>query len=338
MIVHEPEQSIVVRVPNWLGDTVMALPSLVALRAARPKARITAVGRWAPLLSGQGVADVLLSYPRGLRERLDFGRALGQEPPDLAILLAHSLESALAACRWRARRRLGFDTDGRRLLLTDVVPLPSPRRHQIDEYAHLLRAEDVEVGDDPAPAWRLSPATSVDSEVEALLEAAGIGPGARVIGLHLGAAFGPSKLWPPESFARLAARLGREGLRPLLLGSAADSEMALAVAAAAEAPLRSLVGRDRPALLPGLLARLSCLVSGDTGVAHLAAALGVPTVTLFGPTDPRLTAPRAKTARALCRNVPCSPCFLGDCPIDHICLRGIDPEEVAALVRAAEYA
>jgi len=106
------------------------------------------------------------------------------------------------------------------------------------------------------------------------------------------------------------------------------------VAAARRAP-RSLVGRDRAALLPWLLSRLACLVSGDTGVAHLAAALGVPTVTLFGPTDPRLTAPRSRAAQVLSRAVPCSPCFLASCPIDHICLRSITVEEVERAVRTA---
>ncbi|HXJ79333.1 MAG TPA: lipopolysaccharide heptosyltransferase II [Candidatus Methylomirabilis sp.] len=335
MIVDHQPRSIVVRMPNWLGDTVMALPALAALRGARPEARITVMGRWAPLLSGQGVADIVLSYPPRLRDRLHVARSLRPERPDLALLLANSLEAALAAWNWGAKRRLGFDTDGRRWLLTDIVPRPWPRLHQTDEYAVLLRAEGVPVPDNASPAWRLPLHRSSDAEVDALLETAGIPPETRVVGLHLGTAFGPSKLWPPESFGRLAARLAGDGLRPLLLGSLEDRHTALAVAAAASVPLPSLVGRDRPALLPRLLARLRCLVSADTGVAHLAAALGVPTVTLFGPTDPRLTAPRAKAARVLFRQVACSPCFLTDCPIDHICLRGIDPAEVEAHVRDA---
>ena len=98
---------IVVRTPNWLGDTVMALPTLAALRAAEPHARITLVGRWAPLLAGQGVADVLLLYPKPLAARRYLARALAAERPDLVILLPNSLESALAAWRWRAPRRLG---------------------------------------------------------------------------------------------------------------------------------------------------------------------------------------------------------------------------------------
>ena len=141
MIVDHQPRSIVVRMPNWLGDTVMALPALAALRGARPEARITVMGRWAPLLSGQGVADIVLSYPPRLRDRLHVARSLRPERPDLALLLANSLEAALAAWNWGAKRRLGFDTDGRRWLLTDIVPRPWPRLHQTDEYAVLLRAE-----------------------------------------------------------------------------------------------------------------------------------------------------------------------------------------------------
>src|SRR5215475_13487675 len=324
---------IAVRTPNWLGDTVMALPALAALRAARPEARIVLVGRWAHLLSGQAVANILLPYPTPIHDRLTFARNLREEPPDLALLLVNSMEAAVATWQWEARRRVGFDTDARRMFLTDAIGLPSPRRHQVDEYGLLLGASGITLEENARPVWRLR--SVVDKEIDTLFSSAGVGRDQRVVGLHLGAAFGPSKRWPPKSFARLAALLDRNALCPLLLGPSESKEMATAIAEDAGCPVPSLVGRDRPALLPGLFDRLACLVSGDTGVAHLAAALRVPTVTLFGPTDPRRTAPRAKTARVLCRHVACAPCFLTECPIDHICMTGIDPEEVLYEVRSA---
>jgi heptosyltransferase-2 len=326
--------TIVVRTPNWLGDTVMALPMLTALRAAEPEARITLVGRWATLLAGQGVADVALPYPKPLGARRRLARALAAEWPDVAVLLPSSLESALAAWCWRAARRVGYATDGRVALLTDALPLPVPRRHQIDEYAALLAPLGV-TGGAAVPSWKLAPDPAQNAEVRQLLAGAGLADGARAVGLHLGAAFGSSKLWPAEAFGRLAERLPAIGLTPLLLGTAEDAPAAAAVARAAGAPVPSLVGRDRPALLPRLLARLDCLVSGDTGIAHLAAAVGVATVTLFGPTDARLTAPRGRASRALERPVPCAPCFLARCPIDHICLTRIEPDEVLDEIRRA---
>jgi heptosyltransferase-2 len=158
---------------------------------------------------------------------------------------------------------------------------------------------------------------------------------APLVGLHLGTAVGGAKLWPALSFARLADRLRQASLVPVLLGSPADAAGAAAVLAATRTPIPSLVGRDRPALLPGLLSRLACVVSGDTGVAHLAAAVGVPTVTLFGPTDPTRTAPRATKSRAVRGSAPCAPCFLTTCPIDHVCLRGVSVSSVAAAVTEA---
>jgi len=327
------EAVILVRGPNWLGDTIMALPALRALRAEWPKARITLAGRWASLLAGQGVADVLLPYPTDARERARFNRALGAAGADVAVLFPSSLESAIAARRWRARRRVGFDADARGLLLTDAIPLPAPREHQVDEYARLLEPLGIRVRD-ATPTWTLGRDAAADRAVDALLAEVGLGA-PRPVGLHIGAAFGPSKLWPPASFARLADALASDGLAPVLLGAPSDAEAAERVIAASPRPLASLVGRDRPALLPRLFSRLRCLVSGDTGVAHLAAAVGTPTVTLFGPTDPWLTAPRGGGARAVSRATPCAPCFLATCPIEHRCLRDIEPGDVAGQVRAA---
>ncbi|HET8577306.1 MAG TPA: lipopolysaccharide heptosyltransferase II [Methylomirabilota bacterium] len=325
---------IVVRAPNWLGDTVMALPALRALHAARPASRITVVGPWAPLLSGQGVGDILLPYPHGLGERRRLARALRPERPELAVLLPNSFESALAAWRWGARRRVGFDADGRGALLTDAIPLPSPRQHQVDEYATLIAFLGVPV-EERLPVWRLPEDRLETQKVTALLAQAGAAADKRLVGLHLGAAFGSSKLWPSEFFGRLAGRLLEEGAQPVLMGVPADERTAAAVVQSARCAVPSLVGRDRAASLPRLLARLDCLVSGDTGVAHLAAALRIPTVTLFGPTDKRLTAPRSVSAQVLDHDAPCAPCFLPACPIDHICLRGIGPDEVHARVRQA---
>jgi heptosyltransferase-2 len=325
---------IVVRSPNWLGDTVMALPALRALRDAEPDARVAVVGRWAGLLAGQGVADLLLDYPADRRRRRRLARRLAQDPPDLALLLPNSFESALSALRWRARRRVGFANDARAILLTDAVPLPAPRLHQTDEYRLLVRAVAGESGCDE-PRWVRHPPEGAEDEVSELMAGAGLPRSARLVGLHLGVASGPAKRWAAARWAALSDALATAGIVPVLLGGAADVPAAEAAIAAARFRPASLAGRDRPALLPALVARLACLVSGDTGLAHLAAALGVPTVTLFGPTDPRLTAPRSARARVVAVGAPCAPCFRDTCPIDHPCMNGISVEMVAGQVKEA---
>jgi heptosyltransferase-2 len=308
-------RTLAVRLPNWLGDTVMAVPAVRALRETFPDTRMALAGPWATLLAEQGVGDTLVTYPRAWSGRLAAADAMRALAPETAVVLPNSLESALAAWYWGAGRRVGFAVGGRALLLTDAPALPAPRRHQIDEY--LLRAP------------RLSPPKpdSVDrAEVRALLAEAGASRegGRRIVAVHLGAAYGPAKLWPlpqVEAFCRLMAG----DVTVVLVGAPSDAEAATAVTAVA--PARSLVGRDRPALLTTLLSEIDVLVSGDTGVAHLAAALGTPSVTLFGPTDPALSAPRG-AARVLAHRVPCAPCFYRACPIDHPCLRDLAPSTV----------
>ncbi len=312
----------------------MALPALRALRCGLPEARIVVVGRWAGLLAGQGVADVLLGHPPGLGDRLRLARHLRASRPDVAVVLPNSFESALAARAWGAAVRIGFAADARDGLLTARVPLPAPRAHQVDEYAMLVAALGLAVAE-RVPRWERGTAPDAQGEVQGLLAAAGCGPGGRLVGLHVGSALGGAKLWPAASFARLAVALRRTGLVPLLLGAPGDAGTAAAVGRAAGTPVASLVGRDRPALLPAVLTRIGCLVSGDTGVAHLAAALGVPTVTLFGPTDPARSAPRGAAARVVVGAAPCAPCFLTRCPIDHECLRAVSVAAVARQVAEA---
>jgi heptosyltransferase-2 len=121
----------------------------------------------------------------------------------------------------------------------------------------------------------------------------------------------------------------------VLLGSPQARGLADAVQAESKGPIPSLVGRDRPALLAAVLSELDALVAADSGPAHVAAAVGVPTVTLFGPTDPRLTTPLGPGQRTIWHQPACGPCFLSDCPIDHRCLQAVEVAEVAAAVMSA---
>lgn len=314
-----------VRLPNWLGDTVMAVPLLRALRAARPEARVVAVGPWAALLSGQGLADVLVSYPRRWTLRLRMADRVGAFRPATALLLPNSLEAALAARYWGAGRRVGFATDGRGWLLTDRVVVPDPRPHQVDEYLLLLEPLGVPVLEREP---RLTPPpfdSPLRGQARALLEAIGANGGGVRVGIHMGAEWGPAKLWPTERVAELCERLLAHHARPVLLGIEKDRGRAEEVAR--RVPVANLVGRDTPALLPGVLAELDALVCGDTGVGHLAAALGTPVVALFGPTNPERTAPRGRV-EIRTHPTPCGPCYYRTCPIDHPCLRSIGPDEV----------
>jgi heptosyltransferase-2 len=322
----------VVRAPNWLGDTVMAMPVLRALRRQWPAADLVCVGRWAPpLLEAEASLARAVDYPRPWPARLRLARALRRAGVDAAVLLPNSFESALFARLTGARARIGYAGDGRRALLTHPLPPPDGRLRQVDAYLGLLRPLGVApAGDVPT----LAVGTARRDEARRLLASVGVRDGVRPVALSLGAAFGPSKLWPPERIAALAAGLAGEGRPVVLVGEPAGAGLAAAVQAAAPAPIPSLVGRDHPALLPALLGECAVVVTPDSGPAHVAAAVGTPAVVLFGPTDPRLTAPAGAAHAVIWGRPPCAPCFLPRCPIDHRCMRGIGVGEVLAAVRA----
>jgi heptosyltransferase-2 len=325
-------QRALVRLPNWLGDTVMALPTLRALRGVLPGAELWCLGPWVgPVLETEpGIARRLVP-PRGAAARLVQARRLRQAQFDLALILPNSFETALAGRLSGARWRVGYG-EGRAALLTHALPAQADRVHQVTGYLGLLAPFGVEASPTP-PTMGIDAARRV--EARRLLGEVGVPLGAPRVGLQLGAALGPAKLWAPARIAALAAQLATRGIHPVLLGGPQARGLADAVQAAAPEPIRSLVGRDRPALLAALIAELDALVGADSGPAHVAAAVGVPTVTLFGPTDPRLTAPLGPGQQALWHQPACGPCFLRECPIDHRCLQAIEVSEVEAAVVAA---
>jgi heptosyltransferase-2 len=311
----------------------MALPTLRSLRGTLPEAELWCVGPWVAttLESEPGITRRLVP-PDRVGARLAQARRLRQVRFDLALILPNSFETALAGWHSGARWRVGYATEGRARLLTHALRPDDAPVHEVAAYLRLLGPLGVDAPSAP-PQLAIDPARR--AEARRLLAEVGLPPGHPRVGLQLGAAFGPSKLWPPERIALLATRLAPRGVHTVLLGSAGARGLADAVQAAAGVPLRSLVGRDRPALLAALVAELDALVAADSGPAHVAAAVGVPTVTLFGPTDPRLTAPLGPGQRALWHQPSCAPCFLPVCPIDHRCLRAIEVDEVEAAVVAA---
>jgi heptosyltransferase-2 len=232
---------------------------------------------------------------------------------------------------WGARQRIGFATDGRSWLLTDPVALPPPGLHQIDEY--LLLAESLGA----VPATRVPSLLPPDAgsaprqAVRGWFEEAGLSRRAHapLVGVHLGAAYGSAKQWPASRVIELCMHLDAHGADVVLLGPPGERDAGRAIAA--RVPVASLVGRDRAADLPAVLAEFDAVVAGDTGVAHLAAALGTPVAVVFGPTDPCRSAPRGPVA-VVRHPVPCSPCTWRTCPIDHPCMLGVTGESVATEV------
>lgn len=322
---------ILVRCPNWIGDTVMATPTLRALRRGCPGAEVLLLGPWAgQLLEAEQIADRILSFPRRRGERLRQLRALRREGVDLALLLPNSFGSALEAWLAGARFRIGYAADGRGLLLSHPLPRASSPVHQVEAYLRLLEPLGLGAAE-RAPALRVRPDRA--AEAERLLAERGVVAGEPLVGIQLGSAFGPSKLWPAERYAHLADRLLADGLPVLFLGSPREAPLYAAIRREmAKAPL-CLVGEDHPALLPALCSRLTVLVAGDTGPTQVAAACEVPVVTLFGPTDPRLTAPLGPRHAVVWKAPPCAPCFTPHCPIDHRCMTAITVEEIYLAVR-----
>jgi len=328
-----PTRTLVIA-PNWVGDLVMAEPALRALADS---------GRELTLFSKKSLAalaPLLPGAPATLEKRaaaVDSVAAMAAGGFDEAVVLPNSFRSAWLPARAGIPRRFGYRGELRGPLLAPALPRPRGQRPQVEDYRELLAAMGVAAPADGVP--RLALPDGLRQAGRERLARARIEVGRQpIVGLFPGAEWGPSKRWPMARFAELARELRRR--RPALaeIVVAGPQEVWLAARVhEASGKLHPVIGPDLDlAGLAGVLAHLDVLVTNDSGPMHLAAALGVPCVALFGPTDRRRTAPAGAGHRVVSLDRWCSPCFRRRCPLlHHRCLRGIGATTVADAALAA---
>jgi heptosyltransferase-2 len=329
---------------RFIGDTILTVPFLRNLRRAEPDAYIAwvvAPGS-AEVIRGIPYVDELIFWDpvtihadsrgghRTFRDKLRFMKELREKGFDKVYVLKRSLSSALMAMASGAPRRIGFDTEGRGLLLTGTIPYRQDR-HEVQNFLDVLRADGIAVTDDYLEFWTT---TEEEERAAALLEECGAGGAERLVALHPFAAF-PPRGWPLENFAELAGNLAADGYRPVIIGAPGDRAGLEPVRHLFPPSTVDLVGAAGIRVTMALLRRVALFVGNDSGIMHLAAAAGIPLVALFGPQSPVKFGPWSDKARVIYSAFPCSPCrqkFFKECEpsprMKPACIEAITVEEV----------
>ncbi|HEX5411459.1 MAG TPA: lipopolysaccharide heptosyltransferase II [Terriglobia bacterium] len=336
-VVLDPEK-ILVRATNWVGDGVMSMPALEALRERFPAAEIVLVVKpWvADLYLHHSAVNRLIVYdaagehqgPCGLSKLVEQIRA---ERFDMAVLFQNAFHAAWIAWRSRIPVRIGYGLEGRGILLTDSVPVPSPALygHQSNYYLQLLFRAGLVDWVAPVESIRLEVENSEKAWGAKQVKSLGLGGPRFLVGLTPGAAFGPAKRWLLDRYANLADRLiGALNADVLIFGSPAEKPLAEEIAHGMRHTPVIMTGETTLRQLMALLVQCRLVITNDSGPMHLAAALGLPVVAIFGSTDERATGPVSPLARIVRNPVACSPCGMRECPIDFRCMKGVTVEEV----------
>jgi heptosyltransferase-2 len=323
-------EKILIRGPNWVGDAVLAIPALKAVRERFPGAEITLLVRpWvAGLFSSAPYIDRVWSEnkPTTLKTWIRITRGIRGRKFDVALLLPNSFESALMMFMGRVRHRIGYATDGRRWMLTEAVERTSGPQHQIHYYLELAKALSAGTG---CPSISIEATVPERDSARELLAAEGIPANAPFLVLNPGAAYGSAKRWHQERFAKAAESLAREiGLQVAIIGSEVERTIAEEIREGMTRRTAVLNGKTSLETLIGVLAESRLMITNDSGPMHIAAALGIPTVAIFGPTDETATGPCGPHTRIVKHAVECSPCLLRECPIDHRCMNAVTVDEV----------
>src|SRR5881397_2402784 len=288
---------ILIRSSNWLGDAVMSVPAVRAIKHGRPDAHVT-------IATPEKIAPMWKLIPE-----VD------------AILFPNSLRVALESWLSGISRRVGYRGHWRRWLVNQTVAQPrkpAPPEHHSLRFLRIARECGAETSSIQAPTANAAPA---------------IAHRALKIGLCPGAEYGPAKRWLPERFAEAAAKISaRSSAQWILFGTKKDAEIGDQIVAAIGDHCVNRIGRTTLDQLIDELRECRLVLTNDTGTMHLASLLGVPVVAIFGSTEPRLTGPLGNGHIVLRHHVECSPCFLRECPIDFRCMKAVSVQEVANAV------
>jgi heptosyltransferase II len=334
-----------IRTTNWVGDAIIALPALRAVRRRFPDAHISilALTYVADIYRRQDIADELIAYDRtaeyrGLRGKEKLASILKAKKFDTALLLQNAFDAAWIAWRAGIPQRIGYDRDARGLLLTHAIRVPRADEippHETFYYLELLKRAGWLETLPQVSEIALQVSEEQTQRAEEKLQRFGSQAGAVRVAVGAGASYGSAKCWPPERFASAINRwlkswpTTKRPAEVLLFGTEAEARVSAAIQAGLEKAALDLTGKTQIAELPALLSRCSVFIGNDSGAMHVAAAVGLPVVAVFGPTDPQGTAPITARCTIVQQKPYCSPCFLRRCPTDHRCMTAIEPKQVS---------
>jgi lipopolysaccharide heptosyltransferase II len=323
---------ILIRSSNWLGDAVMSMPAVRAIKNGRPDVHVTiaAPEKIAPMWKLIPEVDAIISLPED--SLLSVVRLFRQQMPfDVAILFPNSLRVALESWLSGIPRRVGYRGRCRSWLVNQIVR--ERRKPRAPEH-HSLRFLRIarECGAETEETSTVQP-PKLNVQLSDSNELSTINHQPLKIGLCPGAEYGPAKRWLPERFAEAASKISAQStVQWILLGTKNDAAIGQQIAAAIGDHCVNRIGQTTLDQLIDEFRQCRLLLPNDTGTMHLAALLGVPVVAIFGSTEPRLTGPLGNGHIVLRHHVECSPCFLRECPIDFRCMKAVTADEVAEAV------
>ncbi len=326
--------NILVRVPNWLGDTMMATPALLAVHKAFPKAKLTVLSKpnFSAFWSRFPGVDQVIELEKGFFGFWNTAKKVEVQNFDAALTLPTSFSSAFLIFAAGVPHRVGWGGEGRDPFLTQVVSRPDARqKHLVWEFLELTREGLGRTSALKTFQLEAPVDAKAKAELKALFKEWGVNDKKGLIALGPGATYGPAKRWPLVYWKELIERLLKTRSETLLvLGGPEEQEYLQELFGGENKRLISLVGRTTPMVLSALLEKCKVLITNDTGPMHVAAAVRTPTVALFGSTSPTWTRPFGAGHEVIYKNEECSPCFQKTCPIGYPCLHRITVEEVLA--------